>query len=60
MESLVPGVGTGRGRRAHSMESMKWASLQSTGRGNDVSASLMLGVWRACEFLGFPASVCLL
>lgn len=40
MESLVLGVGTGRGRLARTVDSMKWASLEITGRGDGTSASL--------------------
>lgn len=50
MESLVPGVGTGRGPRAHDVESVKWASLPTAGRGDDATASLMLEVCVAREF----------
>lgn len=50
MENLVPGVGTGRGHRAQGVESVKWASLPTAGRGDDAAASLMLGVCVACEF----------
>lgn len=50
MENLVPGVGTGRRHWAHGVESVKWASLPTAGRGDDATASLMLGVCMACEF----------
>lgn len=50
MENLVPGVGTGRRHWAHGVESVKWTSLPTAGRGDDATTSLMLGVCVACEF----------